>query len=60
MGVGPGEGRTAKIVSFRMTADHGQIPGQNLGRVFSSRCGRACLRRAIMPITKTAKLNDEN
>ncbi len=31
-----------------------KLTGQNLGRVFNSRCGQSCLWRTIAFITKTA------
>jgi hypothetical protein len=34
--------------------------GQNLGRAFNSRCGRACLCHAIVLIVRTAELKVEN
>jgi hypothetical protein len=48
--------------SWRSTStwEVGKLTGHNLGWVFSSRCGRACLCYAIMLLTKTAKLKVEN
>jgi hypothetical protein len=36
------------------------LTGQNLGRVFNSRCGRTCACHVITLITKTAQLKVEN
>ncbi len=37
-----------------------KLTGQNLGQVFNSRYGHACIRHAIALITKTALLKVEN
>ncbi len=40
--------------------DKVKLTETKLGRVFNSRCGCACLCPAVVFITKTAKLKEEN
>ncbi len=43
-----------------LVMDKLKLTGQNLGRVFNFKCGRACLYHAVVLIIKTAKLKVEN
>jgi hypothetical protein len=59
-GAGLTFGDALKSFSLSISIDNIKLAGRNLGRVFNSRCGRACLANSITLKIYTANLKVEN